>query len=281
MILFPNAKINLGLRILRRRPDGYHDIDSVLVPIGWSDILEIVPAPAGESTSLTCTGRPVACPPEKNLVMKAWRAMAERFPEMPQARIFLRKIVPDGAGLGGGSSDAAFTLLGLNELFGCGLDTDGLASIAATIGADCPFFIYNRPMLVSGTGTTLAPADTDLDGLHIAIAKPEGRSVSTAEAYAGVTPHDAGTTVADALAMPRNRWQRELVNDFEPSVGARLPEIDLLKARMLAAGAVYTAMSGSGSAVFGLFESANLAERAVSALDDCACWTGLMKPQGM
>ena len=159
MILFPNAKINLGLNILRRRPDGYHDLEMLMLPVGWADILEIVPAAPGEATTLTCSGRPVDCPPEKNLVMKAWRALKAECPSMPEAAIYLRKIVPDGAGLGGGSSDAAFTLVGLNEVFGLGISRERLAAIAAGIGADCPFFIHNRPMLATGTGTVLEAVD--------------------------------------------------------------------------------------------------------------------------
>ena len=139
MILFPNAKINLGLDILRRRPDGYHDIETVMIPVPWCDVLEIVPA-KGSETTLTVSGRRVDCPPEKNLVMKAYRALAETV-ELPPVDIFLRKIIPDGAGLGGGSADAAFTLRGLNELFALGLSDSRLAEIAAGLGADCPFFI--------------------------------------------------------------------------------------------------------------------------------------------
>lgn len=274
MILYPNAKINLGLNILRRRPDGYHDIETVMVPTGWCDILEIVPAGAGEESSLTTSGRPVDCPPEKNLVMKALRAVKQRHPEMPAAHIYLRKIIPDGAGLGGGSADAAFTVMGLNELFGLGMSREEMAETAATIGADCPFFIYNRPMLATGTGTTLSPADVCLDGLYLAIAKPEGKSVSTAAAYAGVTPHADAPSPAAALARPAEQWQEAVRNDFEASVGALVPEVALLKKHMLDAGAIYSAMSGSGSAVFGIFASAKMADDAIAGLDGCACHAG-------
>lgn len=274
MILFPNAKINLGLNIVRRRPDGYHDIETVMVPVGWCDILEIVPAAPGEATSLVCTGRPVACAPEKNLVMKAFRALSELRPDMPQARMFLRKVVPDGAGLGGGSADAAFALRGLNELFGLGLGDGALAGVAASIGADCPFFIYNRPMLCTGTGTTMSPADMAHGTMHVAIAKPRGRSVSTAQAYAGVMPRQAVPTVGEAVARPVGDWRQSLRNDFETTVGVELPEIGIIKSRMEAAGAVYAAMSGSGSAVFGLFESDKLAEQAVAGLADCDTYSG-------
>ncbi len=274
MILFPNAKINLGLNICRKRPDGYHDIESVMIPIGWCDILEIVPAPAGCATSLTLSGRPVDCPVEKNLVMKAHAAMLREFPHMPPASIYLRKIVPDGAGLGGGSADAAFTLIGLNSVFGLGASPERLAAIAATLGADCPFFIYNTPMLATGTGTTLAPYPLDLSGLFIAVAKPEGASVSTAAAYAGVRPAVATPPVREAAALPPACWAGALHNDFEATVAAAVPQVAQLKARFEAGGALYTSMSGSGSAVYGIFASAKMAENAVAALDGCACFTG-------
>ena len=185
MITFPNAKINLGLDILRRREDGYHDIETVMVPVPWHDVLEIVPA-KGEETTLTVTGRHVDCPPEKNLVMKAYRAL-EREVSLPPVDIYLRKIIPDGAGLGGGSADASFTLRALNELFALGYNDEQLARVASTLGADCPFFIYNRPMLCTGTGTDMEPIDVDLQGLDILIAKPDV-SVPTAAAYSHTTP---------------------------------------------------------------------------------------------
>ena len=164
MIAFPNAKINIGLFITARRPDGYHDIATVMMPADWCDILEIVPA-KDDVTTLTVTGRSVDCPPEKNLVMRAYRAMEERY-NLPPVDIFLRKIIPDGAGLGGGSADAAFTITTLDRLFGLGLSADVMAGIAATIGSDCPFFIYNRPMLATGTGTTPVACRPKSERIH-------------------------------------------------------------------------------------------------------------------
>ena len=187
MILFPNCKINLGLQILSRRPDGYHDIATVMVPVDWTDVLEIVPAPCGQPTRLHTSGRPVECPPEKNLVMKAWRRVKERFPQMPEADIYLHKVIPDGAGLGGGSADAAFTIRGLNEVFRLGMTDGEMAEEAAEVGMDCPFFIYNRPMVCTGRGEIMEEVDVNLDGLAIVIAKP-GDGVSTAAAYSGVKP---------------------------------------------------------------------------------------------
>lgn len=252
MLLFPNAKINLGLDILRRRPDGYHDIETVMYPVPWRDVLEIVPA-QGQETTLTVTGQRVDCPIEKNLVMKAYRAMEKRF-KLPPVNIYLRKIIPDGAGLGGGSADAAFTLTGLNSLFELGLTDEDLASIASTLGADCPFFIYNRPMLCTGTGTDMTPIDVDLSGMQLLIVKP-AVSVPTAAAYAGTHPcepaRSAGEIVSD---IPVTDWPGNLKNDFESSVFPAYPAIAEVKERLLSFNPLYCAMSGSGASVFALWQ---------------------------
>lgn len=256
MIRFCNSKINIGLDIVARRPDGYHDIVTAMFPIGWGDILEIVPSADGV-TRLTVSGRRVDCPTEKNLVMRAYRALAAEV-ELPAVDIYLRKIVPDGAGLGGGSSDAAHTLLLLNDLFALGLSLDRLAAIAAGIGADCPFFIYDTPMLATGTGTDLTPMDMPrLDGLTIVVVKPPV-SVPTATAYKGVAPREPSVQLVSSLQRPVNEWSGLVENDFEPSVFRQYPLIAEVKADMYASGAVYASMSGSGSAVYGLFERANL-----------------------
>lgn len=265
MILFPNAKINLGLYITGRRPDGYHDLLTAFYPVGWSDILEIVPA-AGSETTLTVTGRAVDCPAEKNLVMKAYRAVAERY-DVPAVDIYLQKVIPDGAGLGGGSSDAAFTIFGLNNLFSLGMHPEEMAEIAVKIGADCAFFIYNRPMLATGIGNVLSPIEVPaLEHTPILIVKP-GEGVSTKEAYAGVTPRPVDINLPELLMCTPDEWRGKLVNDFETTVMEARPAIARVKEQMLAMGAAYAAMSGSGSAVFGVFpdiDSAKLAEMAAT-----------------
>lgn len=279
MILFPNAKINLGLRVLRRRTDGYHDLMTVMMPVGWEDVLEIVPSRTGR-TSLTVLGRTVDCPPEKNLVMKAYRALESEVGKLPPAEIYLEKIIPDGAGLGGGSADAAFTLTGLNEVFGLGLTPERLASAAATVGADCPFFIHNEPALCTGTGTNLAATlHIDFSQYTLAIAKPRGVSVSTAEAYAAVRPREDSPSPLDVLGTDIGLWPDLLVNDFEESVFPRFPRIAALKRHFYDSGARYSAMSGSGAAVFAIFDSDILARHATAALADCdtfvapgRCW---------
>lgn len=251
MLTFPNAKINLGLNILSRRPDGYHNLETVMVGIPSYDILEIVESTDG-TDHLYCSGNPVDCPMEKNLVIKALTRLRETR-EIPPVTIYLDKQTPDGAGLGGGSADAAFTIRALDSLFGLAMDKAELAAMAATIGADCPFFIYDKPMLCTGTGTELTPIDLSLpEGLWITVFKPTV-SVPTKEAYAGVTPSQPALPLTEILSLPIDRWQGKLVNDFESSVFSRYPVIAEVKQRMLDAGALYASMSGSGSAVFGLF----------------------------
>ncbi len=266
MVTFPNAKINLGLDVLRKRPDGYHDLQTVMMPVGWTDILEIIPGK--EVDSLTVTGRHVDCPPEKNLVMKAVRALRETV-DFPPVDIYLHKIIPDGAGLGGGSADAAFTLSTINSLFSLQLGSDKLAEIASGIGADCPFFIYNRPMLCEGTGTSMCPIDICLpQNAKIALVKPPV-SVSTKEAYARVHPHIPATPLPVLLQEPVERWQAAVKNDFETSVFPKYPVISEIKNGMMEMGALYASMSGSGSAVFGIFVNDNISEQLSDRF--CGC----------
>lgn len=268
MILFPNAKINLGLNVVRRRPDGYHDIETLFYPVPWCDILEIVPS-KGTTTTLTVTGRSVDCPPEKNLVMKAYMALDKLSP-LPPVDIYLQKIIPDGAGLGGGSADAAFTLLGLNRLFRLGFSDEELAATATTIGADCPFFIYNRPMLASGIGNVFSHIDIDLSSMTIAIVKPQVH-VSTKEAYAGIVPSIPDIDLRTTLLDPVDCWRGVLKNDFETSIFPLHPEISAVKNRLYEIGANYAAMSGSGAAVFGLFTESSdiLADKISNCFPDC------------
>lgn len=274
MVVFPNCKINLGLQILRRRPDGYHDISTVMVPVPWHDILEIVPS-SSSGDSLTVTGRPVCCPPEKNLVMKALRAVREVV-DVPPVEIHLHKIIPDGAGLGGGSADAAFTVRALDSLFSLSLSDAQMVEILASVGSDCPFFIFNRPMIASGTGTDLSPLPLDLSGIGIVIAKPSGCSVSTAQAYAGVSPDDSVPPLSGLICAEQDLWQKIIINSFEKSVFALAPGIARVKDSMLSLGAFYAAMSGSGSAVFGLFRSVPEHDRLTQAFPDCDLFAGRM-----
>lgn len=264
MILFPNAKINLGLYITAKRPDGYHNLLTAFYPVGWRDILEIVPA-KGSETTLTVTGRSVECAPEKNLVMRAYRAVAERMP-LPPVDIYLHKVIPDGAGLGGGSSDAAFTIFGLNNLFGLGLSPAQMAGIASEIGADCPFFIYDRPMVATGIGDVFTPCEVNLDGVPVLIVKPKVH-VPTRDAYSRVTPRTPDIDLSALLSSPVEEWQGRLVNQFEDNVFPLHPEIAALKEELLDMGAAYASMSGSGSSVFGIFPGADSAKLSLVAAE--------------
>lgn len=267
MVVFPNAKINIGLFVTNRRDDGYHDLETVMVPVPWCDILEIVPS-KNNNTSLTVTGRAVECPPEKNLVMKAYRALAE-YITIPPVDIYLHKIIPDGAGLGGGSADAAFTLLVLNELSGLELSKTTLAQIAATLGADCPFFIYNSPMLATGIGTTLSSISLSLTGYVIAIIKP-AESVSTAEAYRGCCPIAAPDNWVNQLTetAPELWLEMGVTNDFEKTILPLHPSLAKIKQRLRAVSAIYESMSGSGSAIYGIFPPGTSVEHLKQTLQD-------------
>ncbi len=275
MILFPNAKINIGLNVTRRRDDGYHDLSTLFYPIGWCDVLEIVPSKSGETT-LAVSGRAVDCPPEKNLVMKAYRAMAG-VADVPAVDIFLHKIIPDGAGLGGGSSDAAFLLKGLNGMFSLGLADEELAGLVVTIGADCPFFIYDRPMMASGIGDILTPFDIALVGRAIAVVKPE-EYVSTKEAYSGVTPAVPDLALEGILSDSVESWRGRAVNDFERSIFQLHPAIGEVKDRLYELGAVYASMSGSGASVYGIFDCCdadNLSAMIRREFPGMSVWCGL------
>lgn len=261
MILFPNCKINLGLRVIRRRSDGYHDIETVMAPVGWHDILEIVPSKSTQTT-LVVTGNPVHCEIEKNLVMKAYRGVQKLIPDLPPVDIYLRKIIPDGAGLGGGSSDAAFTIIGLNKLFSLGMNEETMSEIASGIGADCPFFIYDRLMLCQATGTEMNPVELNIGKPAILIVKPP-ESISTKEAYSGIKPHPAFPSLPVLLSQPINEWRRNVFNDFEKTVFEKCPACGIIKERLYDLGAEFALMSGSGSAVYGFFRNDKLAETAM------------------
>jgi len=265
MISFPNAKINLGLNIVERRSDGYHNLETVFYPIGLTDVLEIVPA-HGEESTLTTYGNPVDCPVEKNLVMKALRLMQKLY-NVPEVDVFLYKHIPDGAGLGGGSSDAANTMLMLNDMFNLGIDKEELARHAVMLGADCPFFIYNQPMMATGIGDVLSPIDVTLKGFHLLLVKPDV-SVPTAVAYSRVTPAPSVSDVSSDLTLPVDQWSGAVKNDFEPSVFACYPELELIKSTIESGGALYASMSGSGSSIFGIFDDVNLAEQLKNKFDN-------------
>ena len=250
MVLFPNAKINLGLSITAKRKDGYHDITTCMVPIPLHDALEITFA---DKTSFTSTGFPIPGPEKDNLILKAFKLMRRDFNDLPHVHFHLHKAIPMGAGLGGGSADAAFALTMMNTLFDLHLENWFLEDYAAQLGSDCPFFIENTPKIATGRGEILEDISLDLKGCYLILINPNIH-IGTKEAYEGVTPkppeHDLGATLAD-----RDLWQDRLVNDFEASIFPKHPEIADIKAKLYEMGAFYAAMSGSGSTVFGLFDN--------------------------
>ncbi len=250
MITFPNCKINLGLWVLERRPDGYHNIQTVMLPVPWCDILEIVPA-TGAETTLDITGINIESAVENNLCFKAWRLMADKY-DIPPVSMHLHKIIPAGAGLGGGSSDASFTLRMLNSMFGLKLDNEILRSLAVQLGMDCSFFIENLPVLSTGRGEFLKPVSVNLDGYSLVIVKPQIH-VSTAAAFLGIKPVFREKSIDELTSLPLPEWKKALYNDFEKSVFNLYPEIEDIRNILYRHGAMYASMSGSGSAVYALY----------------------------
>lgn len=266
MICFPNAKINLGLNIINKRPDGYHNIETVFYPVPVKDALEIVKA---RETTFSQTGIPVDAPAEDNLVIKALNLMKRQF-DLPELEIHLLKAIPFGAGLGGGSSDAACMLKLVNEFCSLQLDDDKLEEIAAGIGADCPFFIRNRPTFATGTGNVFQRVDLSLENYFLCLVKPDVW-VSTRQAYSLVHPSIPGISLTEIIKRPVPEWKELMKNDFEESVFSRYPVIGEIKDTLYARGALYASMSGSGSSVYGIFKDpANVK----NLFPSCFVWEG-------
>ena len=250
MILYPNCKINLGLRVVRKREDGYHDLETIFVPIyGLHDELEVIPA---SSFSFEQEGIAVDCKDEDNLIVKCYRNFAKKYKTIGSVSARFKKNIPFGAGLGGGSSDAAHMAMALNELFSLGLSKEELAKEVSVLGADCAFFIYNVPCFAEGIGDQLTPIELDLKGVRIVLIKPE-EGVSTKEAYNGITI--SGERLGDIGDLGKIGNLDKFQNDFEATVFPLHPIIGEIKKRLLDAGAFYASMSGSGSTVFGLFKN--------------------------
>lgn len=248
MIAFPHAKINLGLRIVRRRPDGYHDLQSLFVPIPLRDALEVLPSTEGMYWD---DGGFTESAPDDNLVMRAYKLLSDEVGGLPDVRIILRKVIPTGAGLGGGSSDASHMLKMLRQLFELNVTDQTLHNIARQLGADCPFFLRQGAQMAEGIGDLLEPYPLNLSGLHLTLLFP-GIHVATKQAYAGVTPRIPDEDLRTTLRRPIEEWKDTVVNDFEPSVFATFPLLAELKQSLYDSGAVYASMSGSGSTLFAL-----------------------------
>ena len=249
MLELAGCKINLGLSVTGKRPDGYHEVQTVLYPVSFFDMVDIV---AASEFSFRSSGLSVPGSADDNLVVKAWQLMHQKH-HIPPGAIHLHKKIFMGAGLGGGSSDAVAALKILNKIFDTGLNKSELKSYAALLGSDCPFFVDNRPALATGTGTTLTPTDIDLSGNYLLLVKP-GIHIATAAAYAGLRKFSKGLPLNEILSRPVNEWQNFLTNDFEAVVFESHPAVARLKKLMYESGALYASMTGSGSAVYGIFD---------------------------
>lgn len=278
MIQFPLAKINLGLRVLNKRSDGFHNIETVFYPVGWSDVLEVVEnksvpqdyKSSGAEIDFTISGNDELSA-DDNLCVRAYRLLKKDFP-LPPVKAWLHKVIPVGAGLGGGSADAAYMLKILNQLFKLNLSNDKLKDYALQLGSDCPFFIDANPAIANSRGETLEEIPEVLKNYFICIAKPSF-SISTAEAYSMVKPALPSTSLRMLIKRPVKEWKDLITNDFEIPLAEKFPELSLLKKKFYAAGAVFSLMSGSGSAVYGIFEKEKDA-RLLNPLNPAIGWVG-------
>lgn len=253
MIYFPNAKINLGLNVVAKRDDGFHDIESVFYPIPWQDILEVIPQKSGKgSVVFTSSGIEIPSDGNRNLCERVYQLMHDEF-DLGSVKIHLHKIIPIGAGLGGGSADAAFVVTALNQLFELNLSTEKLEEIVSKVGSDCPFFVRNKPAFVEGRGEVLNPIEIDLSGFWIMLINPNIH-IGTKEAYAGMKPMQPKFALKESLLEDVSSWKETVSNDFERSVIPAYPVLSHIKDELYGAGAVYASMTGSGSTMFGLFD---------------------------
>lgn len=254
MIVFPNCKINLGLRILRKREDGFHDIETIFYPVPVHDALEILPIQKDKDSSLQFeqTGLFIKGATQQNLCVKAYRLLQEIKPDLPPAYIHLHKNIPMGAGLGGGSADGVFTLLALQSLFEFSLSKQENEQIALELGSDCPFFLLQQAAWGLGRGEKLTPLPLSLSGYQILLIHP-GISIATAEAFRGVSPRIEGEPLTNSILRPIEEWKTVVQNQFEETIFIKYPELKKIKSTLYKAGALYASMSGSGSTIFGIF----------------------------
>lgn len=257
MICFPNAKINIGLFITSKRSDGYHDLETIFYPVGIKDALEILP---NSTLSMEVYGLDIDGDHHQNLVWKAWHLLHQDFPELVKPlQIHLLKNIPMGAGMGGGSADAAFMLDLMNRFFNLNLSQITLAHYALQLGSDCPFFIYNKASLAKGRGEDLNPIALDLSQYHIQLICPKVH-ISTATAFANIKPQAASFDLSQIGSLPIEEWQHHIKNDFEENVFKAYPELGLIKEQLYDQGALYAAMSGTGSTIYGVFEKEGKAQ---------------------
>lgn len=268
MITYPNAKINLGLNIVEKRPDGYHNLETVFYPINLQDALEVTVLEGDKEYTLTTSGTPIEGEAENNLVVKAYKLLKLDYPQMPAIDIHMYKHIPTGAGLGGGSADAAFMIKLLNEKFNLGISIEKMEEYAAKLGADCAFFIQNKPVFATGIGNLFEPIQLSLKGYYIVLVKPD-IFVSTKDAFAHITPKEPSRSLKEIIRMPIETWRAMMKNDFEESVFQKFPEIAAIKDKLYDMGAIYASMSGSGSSVFGIFREQ--VEYVDEVFSNCFC----------
>ncbi|MBX3239238.1 MAG: 4-(cytidine 5'-diphospho)-2-C-methyl-D-erythritol kinase [Chitinophagaceae bacterium] len=255
MVVFPNCKINLGLNITSKRPDGFHNLETVFYPVQWTDALEVVKS--GQATKLGLSGIDIPGDLSENICLKAFRLLKKDFPQLPAIDIHLHKTIPAGAGLGGGSADGAFMLTLLNKKFNLQLDTLQLTDYARQLGSDCPFFIINQPCFAGGRGDLLEPLKLPLDNYSLLIIHP-GIHINTAWAFAQISPAIPDISIRELIARPVEEWKELLKNDFETPVFQSYPAIKAIKQKLYQNGAVFAGMSGSGSSVYGIFRKGTL-----------------------
>ena len=255
MIRFPNCKVNLGLHILGKRADGYHDLETVFYPVSICDALEILPLPDdSDKPRFTLSGLPVSGDASNNLCMKAWQLLKQDFPQLPAVNIHLHKAIPMGAGLGGGSADGAFMLMMLNEKFNLGIPDESLAQYALELGSDCPFFIHNKPCFAAGRGEKTEPVNVNLSGFYFYIINPNIH-INTGEAFSQLQYQNHTESLQNIIRQPIETWRDILRNDFEEGIVKQHSVIGDLVQQLYHHEAVYAAMSGSGSTVFGIFKN--------------------------
>ena len=270
MIVFPNAKINLGLHVVSKRDDGFHNIETVFYPAGWCDVLEVIKDNSSKNSEIdfTVSGNE-SLSAEDNLCVRAYHLLKKDF-KIPSVRGWLHKIIPVGAGLGGGSSDAAFMIKLLDKIFDLKISTGRMKDYALQLGSDCPFFLDSKPMFASGRGEVLEEIPEVLKNYFITIVKPS-LSISTAEAYSLVKPKQTESSLRGLISLPLRQWKDVIVNDFEIPLAEKFPEINSIKKKLYEAGAVFALLSGSGSAVYGIFEKETDIKKI---FPECVCWNG-------
>ncbi|HUR11400.1 MAG TPA: 4-(cytidine 5'-diphospho)-2-C-methyl-D-erythritol kinase [Flavitalea sp.] len=282
MIVFPNCKINLGLRIIRKRPDGFHDIETVFYPIPFCDVLEIIPVipeKNAAAASITIHGRtiffstsgiPIQGTPESNLCIKGCAMLFADFPGIPSFQLHLHKNIPMGAGLGGGSSDGAYTIKLLNEYFHLGMSLSQLESYAIQLGSDCPFFLKNSPFIARGRGEKMETVTLDLSDCSLVLVDP-GIHIATGRAFSKISPSDKITDIASIISSAPENWKHELINDFEVPAFNEHPLLEVIKQTLYASGALYASMTGSGSVIYGLYRTHQ--PEIPELPDGCKSWT--------